>query len=58
MTRYLTEADVQKLLTMPMALQWMEEARRALAEQRAIDVPRRNCRSAADPSGLYSVTRH
>lgn len=38
--RYLTEADVQKLLTMPLALQWMEEAHRALAERRAIDVPR------------------
>jgi ornithine cyclodeaminase len=40
MVRYLTESDVQKLLTMPLALQWMEEAHRALAEQRAIDVPR------------------
>lgn len=40
MVRYLTEADVQKLLTMPLALQWMEEAHRALGEQRAIDVPR------------------
>jgi hypothetical protein len=29
--RYLTEADVQKLLTMPLALQWMEEAHPALA---------------------------
>jgi len=29
MTRYLTEADVQKLLTMPLALQWLEEAHRA-----------------------------
>jgi len=40
MIRYLTEADVQKLLTMPIALDAMEEAHRALAEQRAIDVPR------------------
>lgn len=40
MVRYLTESDVQKLLTMPLALQWMEEAHRALGEQRAIDVPR------------------
>ena len=44
MVRYLTEADVQKLLTMPLALQWMEEAHRALAEQRAIDVPRARSR--------------
>jgi ornithine cyclodeaminase len=40
MVRYLTESDVQQLLTMPLALQWMEEAHRALAERRAIDVPR------------------
>jgi ornithine cyclodeaminase len=40
MALYLTESDVQKLLTMPLALQWMEEAHRALGEQRAIDVPR------------------
>jgi ornithine cyclodeaminase len=36
----LTESDVQKLLTMPLALQAMEEAHRALAEHRAVDVPR------------------
>ena len=40
MIRYLTESDVQKLLTMPLALEWMEEAHKALAEHRAIDVPR------------------
>jgi ornithine cyclodeaminase/alanine dehydrogenase-like protein (mu-crystallin family) len=40
MVRYLTEADVQKLLTMPIALEAMEQAHRALAEHRAIDVPR------------------
>jgi ornithine cyclodeaminase len=40
MMRYLTEANVQKLLTMPLALQWVEEAHKALGEQRAIDVPR------------------
>lgn len=40
MIRYLTESDVQKLLTMPLALEAMEEAHRALAEHRAIDVPR------------------
>ena len=40
MIRYLTESDIQKLLTMPIALQAMEEAHQALAEHRAIDVPR------------------
>ncbi len=40
MIRYLTEADIQKLLTMPLALEAMEQAHRALAEQRAIDIPR------------------
>ena len=40
MIRYLTEADIQKLLTMPIALEAMEEAHRALAEQKAIDIPR------------------
>jgi alanine dehydrogenase len=40
MIRYLTESDVQKLLTMPIALQAMEEVHKALAEKRAIDVPR------------------
>lgn len=40
MIRYLAESDVQKLLTMPLALEAMEQAHRALAEHRAIDVPR------------------
>jgi len=40
MIRYLTESDIQKLLTMPLALEAMEQAHKALAEQRAIDVPR------------------
>src|SRR5688572_570106 len=40
MIRYLTEADIQKLLTMPIALQAMEEAHRALAEHKAVDIPR------------------
>ena len=40
MIRYLTEADIQQLLTMPIALEAMEQAHKALAEQRAIDVPR------------------
>lgn len=40
MIRYLTESDIQSLLTMPLALEAMEEAHKALAEQRAIDVPR------------------
>ena len=40
MTRYLTEADVKELLTMPMALELVEEALRARAEGRATDTPR------------------
>lgn len=40
MVRYLTENDVKKLLTMPLALEWVEEALKARAEQRAIDLPR------------------
>ena len=40
MIRYLTENDIQKLLTMPIALEAMEDAHRALAEHRAVDVPR------------------
>src|SRR5262245_4977997 len=40
MIRYLAEADVQKLLTMSIALTAMEEVHKALAEHRAIDVPR------------------
>ncbi len=40
MVRYLTESDVKQLLTMPLALQVVEEALKAHAEHRAIDVPR------------------
>lgn len=40
MVRYLTEADIQQLLTMPIALEAMAEAHQALAENRAIDIPR------------------
>jgi ornithine cyclodeaminase len=40
MVRYLTEADIQKLLTMSIALEAMEEAHRALAEGKAVDIPR------------------
>jgi hypothetical protein len=40
MIRYLTESDIQKLLTMPLALDAMEQAHQALAVHRAIDVPR------------------
>lgn len=38
--RYLTEEDVKRVLTMPIALEAMEQAHRALAERRAVDVPR------------------
>ena len=40
MVRYLSEQDVQKLLTMDIALQAMEEAHKSLAEGKAVDVPR------------------
>jgi len=40
MVRYLTEKDVKQLITMPLALEAVEAAHRALAEQRAVDVPR------------------
>jgi ornithine cyclodeaminase/alanine dehydrogenase-like protein (mu-crystallin family) len=40
MTRYLTEHDVKQLLTMPMAVELVEEALRARAEGRATDTPR------------------
>lgn len=40
MIRYLTEEDVKKVLTMPLALEAVEAAHKALAEHRAIDVPR------------------
>jgi ornithine cyclodeaminase/alanine dehydrogenase-like protein (mu-crystallin family) len=40
MTRYLTESDVKDLLTMPMALERVEEALRARAQGRASDTPR------------------
>ncbi len=40
MVRYLTEKDVKQLITMPLALEAVEAAHQALAEQRAVDVPR------------------
>ena len=40
MVRYLTEDDVKKLLTMPLAIERVEAAHRALGEGRAVDVPR------------------
>ena len=40
MVLYLRENDVQQLLTMPLALELVEQAHRALTEHRAIDVPR------------------
>jgi ornithine cyclodeaminase/alanine dehydrogenase-like protein (mu-crystallin family) len=52
MVRYLTESDVQKLLTMPLALEWVEQAHRALAERRAVDVPRERIHL---PSGTQHV---
>ena len=40
MIRYLTEKDVQQLLTMPLAISLVEEALKARAEGRATDIPR------------------
>ena len=40
MVRYLTEQDVRQLLTMPIALDCVEQVLKAHAEHRAIDVPR------------------
>lgn len=40
MIRYLTEADVKKLLTMELALERVEAALKARAEGRATDIPR------------------
>ena len=40
MIRYLTEYDVQQLLTMPLAVSLVEDALKARAEGRAIDIPR------------------
>ena len=52
MIRYLTEADIQKLLTMPVALNAMEEAHKALAEGKAIDIPRQRVQL---PAGIQHV---
>lgn len=40
MIRYLKESDVRQLLTMPLALDLVQQALKAHAEHRAIDVPR------------------
>jgi ornithine cyclodeaminase/alanine dehydrogenase-like protein (mu-crystallin family) len=40
MARYLKESDIQQLLTMPLALDLVQQALKAHAEHRAIDVPR------------------
>ena len=52
MVRYLTEKDVQQVLTMPLALKAVEEAHKALAERRAVDVPRARIHV---PSGTQHV---
>jgi alanine dehydrogenase len=52
MVRYLTESDIQKLLTMSVALEAMEEAHKALAEGRAIDIPRQRIQL---PAGIQHV---
>ncbi|HUP95797.1 MAG TPA: ornithine cyclodeaminase family protein [Burkholderiales bacterium] len=52
MIRYLTEEDVKELLTMPMALELVEEALRARALGRATDIPRVRTRT---PQGTLHV---
>jgi len=44
MALFLTEDDVRQLLTMPMTIDAVEEAHRALAHNRAIDIPRQRTR--------------
>src|SRR5688572_22952804 len=52
MALYLTEDDVKKILTMPLALERVEAAHRALGERRAVDVPRERIHL---PSGTQHV---
>src|SRR5215210_1554945 len=52
MIRYLNENDVKQLLTMPMALELVEEALRARAAGRATDVPRVRTRT---PQGTLHI---
>ncbi|MGZ5142011.1 MAG: ornithine cyclodeaminase family protein [Burkholderiales bacterium] len=52
MIRYLTENDVKQLLNMPMAVELVEEALRARAAGRAVDVPRVRTRT---PQGTLHV---
>jgi alanine dehydrogenase len=52
MIRYLTENDVKQLLDMPMAVALVEEALRARAAGRAVDVPRVRTRT---PQGTLHV---
>ena len=63
MALHLTEADVQKLLTMPLALEAVEESFRRLADGSAVNHPRRrlkmigrgllNYMAASDAAGGY-----
>ncbi|HET9664927.1 MAG TPA: ornithine cyclodeaminase family protein [Burkholderiales bacterium] len=52
MVRYLTENDIKQLLTMPIALDCVQQALKAHAENRAIDVPRARIHL---PSGTQHV---
>ena len=52
MIRYLTEKDVELLLTMPLALQAVEQALKDRALGRAVDVPRTR---AHIPAGTLHV---
>lgn len=44
MSLFLTEADVRQLLTMPLAVEAVEDAHRELSQGRAVDVPRQRTR--------------
>jgi ornithine cyclodeaminase/alanine dehydrogenase-like protein (mu-crystallin family) len=47
MIRYLTERDVEELLTMPLALEMVERGLRDRATGKAVDVPRVRARTPA-----------
>ena len=44
MPLFLNESDVRQLLTMPLAIEAVEEAHRELALAKAIDIPRQRTR--------------
>ncbi|MGZ8229903.1 MAG: ornithine cyclodeaminase family protein [Burkholderiales bacterium] len=54
MIRYLTEADVKQLLTMPLAIELVEASLKARAEGHAVDVPRVRTRT---PQGTLHIVQ-